>query len=312
MAQEFTPSEKQTAFLYGQMVQAAYQMFFHPGVDPLLPEPQGIPEGWEVGAWIHMSDFVLNFNTPEFYGIVAHELNNPDSRVIAIRGTEGWREWIDDFMARHVAFGAAAVEGHVASGFDRIYSSLKIVKRPLRGLKAAATVPERFEGTFAEQLEKEVLSREAERSGTAAVTGRERRRRPTVVAGHSLGAALATLFVAENESKKKFDVTACCTFASPRVGDEKFVRFFNRLPITSWRIVNVLDEVPKLPFEIMGYDHVATEYPFSSSGYTKNSIPCHHYLETYLHSLDPAFAVRSGCEPQPIADLGIAIPETSE
>lgn len=305
MAPAFTPSEKETAFLYGQMVQAAYQMFLNPtGGDPLLPEPQGIPEGWEVGAWIHMSDFVLNLNTPEFYGIVAHNLANPDSRVIAIRGTEGWREWLDDFMARHVAFSAAAVEGRVASGFDRIYSSLKVIKRPLRGLQAAA--PQKFEGTFAEQLEQEVLSREAERGDIA--THREgRRRRPTVVAGHSLGAALATLFVAENEKKKKFDISACCTFASPRVGDAEFVRFFNGLPITSWRIVNTLDEVPKLPFAIMGYDHVATEYPFSSAEYTKSSIPCHHYLETYLHSLDPGFAVRQGCEPEVVADLGGAI-----
>ncbi len=300
MANELTPDEKQTAFLYGQLVQAAYQMFLHPVGDPLLPEPQGIPGGWEVGAWIHMSDFILSRNKPEFYGIVAHEVGNPDSRVIAIRGTEGWREWIEDFLARHVAFGAAAVDGRVASGFDRIYSSLKIIKRPLRGSKTAATVPERFEGTFAEQLEKEVASREAERDEThAVVRGTGRRRRPTVVAGHSLGAALATLFVAENESKKKVDVTVCCTFASPRVGDAEFVRFFSRVPITSWRIVNGLDEVPKLPFKFMGYDHVATEYPFSSAGFTKDDIACHHFLETYLHSLNPGYAVRTGCEPQP-------------
>jgi hypothetical protein len=307
---ELTPSEKQTAFLYGQMVQAAYEMFLQPVGDPLLPEPQGIPEGWEVGAWIQMSDFVLTLSKPEFYGIVAHELKNPDSRIIAIRGTEGWREWLDDFQARHVAFGAAAVQGRVAEGFDRIYSSLKIIKRPLRGLKA--TVPERFEGTFAEQLEKEVLAREAERSGKPVTPGRERRRRPTVVAGHSLGAALSTLFVAENQSKKKFDISMCCTFASPRVGDGEFVRFFKGLPITSWRIVNELDVVPKLPLESMIYDHVVTEYPFSSTGYAKNEITCHHFLETYLHSLDPDFAVRPCCDPRPIEDLGIAITDPLE
>jgi hypothetical protein len=307
---ELTPSEKETAFLYGQLVQAAYQMFLQPVGDPLLPEPQGIPEGWEVGAWIQMSDFILTSSTPEFYGIVAHELKDPDSRVVAIRGTEGWREWIDDFMARHVPFSAAVVGGRVAEGFDRIYSSLKIIKRPLRGLKA--TAPERFEGTFAEQLEKEVLAREAERGGEALTPGRERPRRPTVVTGHSLGAALGTLFVAENERKKKFDISMCCTFASPRVGDAEFVGFFKDLAITSWRIVNVLDDVPKLPFESMIYDHVTTEYPFSSSGYARNEITCHHFLETYLHSLDPDFAVRACCDPRPIQVLGIAITDPLE
>lgn len=209
-------------------------MFLEPIGDPLLPEPQGIPEGWQLGAWIQMSDFVLNLNKPEFYGIVVHNMVNPDSRVIAIRGTEGWREWLDDFMARHVPFSASAVEGRVAEGFDRIYSSLKIIKRPLRGLKAKT--PERFEGTFAEQLEKEVLAREAERGESRMEPGKERRRRPTVVTGHSLGGALATLFVAENASKNKFDISTCCTFASPRVGDADFVRFFKGLPMTSWRI----------------------------------------------------------------------------
>ena len=311
MDQPLDSEKRQNAFLYGRMVQAAYQMFLQPAGDPLRPEPEGIPEGWELGAWIQMSDFVLNLNKPEFYGIIAHEIKNPDSRIVAIRGTEGWREWIDDFMAFHTPFQVAAA-GRVAKGFDRIYGSLKIIKRPLRGLKAAATAPQTFEGTFAQQLEKEVLAREAERSGRAMAPGQKRRRRPTVVAGHSLGAALATLFVGENEAEKNFDITTCCTFASPRVGDPDFVRFFDRLPINSWRIVNTLDEVPKLAPKFMDYDHVATEYSFSSADFAKESIGCRHFLETYLHSLDPTFAVRPECDPRPLTDLGIAITDPLE
>jgi hypothetical protein len=56
--------------------------------DPLRPEPSGIIQGWEVGAWIHRSDFVLNIVEPKFYGIVAHNITDPGSRIVAIRGTE--------------------------------------------------------------------------------------------------------------------------------------------------------------------------------------------------------------------------------
>jgi predicted lipase len=293
------PLDPKRAFFYGQFVQAAYTMFRNQNPDPLRPDPAGIPEGWELGAWIHMSDFLLNRNTPEFYGIVAHSLADTDSRIIAIRGTEGMVEWIDDAAVLPTPFRQVPGAGRVAGGFDRIYGSLKVVKRPLRGLKAAAVGPATFEGSFADQLEQEVLSREAER-GLAAPEKRERRQRPTVVTGHSLGGALTTLFVMENASKKKFDITTSCTFASPRVGNKEFARLFDQLAIDSWRIVNTPDLVPKLPPHIpvlLDYDHVDTEYSFSSAGFAKNNPVCWHAMETYLHFLDANSAVGPECKP---------------
>ncbi len=156
------PLDPKKAFFYGQFVQAAYTMFRR---DPsqLRPEPQpgDIPDGWELGAWIHMSDFILNLKEPEFYGIVCREIGNPDSRIIAIRGTEGAIEWIDDAAALPTPFRQVPDTGRVASGFDKIYSSLRLVKRKLaedRVLEAAApagttTPPETFGGSFADQLE---------------------------------------------------------------------------------------------------------------------------------------------------------------
>jgi hypothetical protein len=297
----------QLAFFYGQFVQAAYTMFRDPqGGDPLRPEPADIPAGWELGAWIHMSDFILNFKEPEFYGIVCRDVNNPDSRVIAIRGTEGAIEWIDDAAALPIPFRQVPDAGRVASGFDKIYSSLKLVKRrlPGDGAVAAQTAPgapapaETFSGSFGEQLEQLALSREAARGVSPSVTGRERPQRPTVVTGHSLGSALSTLFVMENAKKGKFDINTSCTFASPRVGNTEFVRQFNQLPIDSWRIVNTLDIVPKLPPHIplvLDYDHVDTAYPFTSSDFAKNSLVCWHAMETYLHWLNSSFAVQPEC-----------------
>jgi hypothetical protein len=61
------PLDLRKAFFYGQFVQAAYTMFRNPqGGDALRPEPVGIPEGWELGAWIHRSDFILSLKEPEF------------------------------------------------------------------------------------------------------------------------------------------------------------------------------------------------------------------------------------------------------
>lgn len=301
------PLDQQRAIVYGQMVLAAYAMYAKPqGTDPLRPEPAGIPAGYELSAWIHMSDFVLNAEEVKFYGIVVHEIANPDSRIIAIRGTEGTVEWLDDAAAIPVPFRQVPSAGKVACGFDKIYSTLKVVKRPLPkpsapGAEAHAVAPETetFTGSFADQLEQLAISREEERGERVPLAeGRTRPVRPTVVTGHSLGAALATLFVVENDSKRKFDLTALCTFASPRVGNMEFVHIFNKLAIDSWRIVNGRDLVPKLPLKIpvlIDYEHVDTAYPFDSASFAKNNLGCSHALETYLHWVDGSSPIGAGC-----------------
>jgi hypothetical protein len=291
------PLDKQKASFYGQFVQAAYAMFKNPdNLDPLRPEPLGIPANYELGAWIHMSDFFLDIEEPKFYGIVVHELEgqgDPNSRIIAIRGTEGAMEWIDDAASIPVPFRHVPSAGRVAGGFDKIYSTLKVVKRRLPGAaRSAHAEPETFSGSFADQLEQLAISREADRGIVPSTVGeRVRPKRPTVVTGHSLGAALATLFTMENEAKRKFDVSTLCTFASPRVGNMEFVHTFNQLPIVSWRIVNIKDVVPKLPPHIpvvLDYGHVDAASPFDSSTFAKNSVTCWHDMQTYLHWLDPA------------------------
>jgi predicted lipase len=292
------------AVFYGQFVLAAYKMFGAPGADPLKPDPVGIPAGYELGAWIQMSDFCLTAEVPKFYGIVAHGTNgDPENRVIAIRGTEGAIEWLDDGDAIPVPFRQVPSAGRVACGFDRIYSTLKVIKRrlPSATVIAAAAQPETevFSGSFADQLEQLALSREAERGLAPRADGR-RPARPTIVTGHSLGSALTTLFALENSTKNKFDISTLCTFASPRVGNMEFVRTFNQLPINSWRIVNTEDLVPKLPPHIpvlLDYDHVDVESSFSSAGQAKKNLACAHAMETYLHWLDPAVAVRPDCTP---------------
>jgi len=293
--------DKSEAFFYGRFVLASYKMFKNQNPDPLRPAPDGIPDGYELGAWIHMSDFIFDSKEPKFYGIVVREIKNPDSRIIAIRGTEGALEWIDDAAALPVPFRQVPNAGRVAYGFDKIYDSLKVVPSPLPedralGPETAAALA----GSFGEQLHQLASRREAARRGRGLRADEARPSRPTVVIGHSLGSALATLFVMENDARRRFEVGTLCTFASPRVGNLEFARRFDQLPITSWRIVNSLDVVPKLPPHIpmvLEYDHVDTEYSFRSSDYAKNSLLCWHTMETYLHWLDPTFALLPECKP---------------
>jgi triacylglycerol lipase len=288
----------QAAF-YGQFVAAAYEMYRVDEKD-LRPAAKKIPAGWELSAWINMSDFLFQITEPKFYGIVVHEVEKPDNRIIAIRGTEGIVEWLDDAASiLMVPFRQVPSAGRVAFGFDNIYSTMKVVPVPHAAAGVEAAIEPELVGSFGDQLEQLALRREAER-GVAHdfAEGRTRRERPTVVSSHSLGGALATLFVVENSMKGKFDITLSSTLASPRVGNLEFKHLFDALPLTSWRIVNLRDVVPKLPPTIpfvLDYEHVAEAYPFDSRLFAKKNLGCYHNIDTYLHWLDRSSPLSAEC-----------------
>lgn len=67
-----------------------------------------------------------------------------------------------------------------------------------------------------------------------------------VVAGHSLGAALATLAGPHYARSERLRAT-CHTFGSPRCGNEAFTRYFARHVADHVRVINERDPVPMLP-----------------------------------------------------------------
>jgi hypothetical protein len=298
------PLNPTQAAFYGKFVEAAYAMFAVNEAD-LTPAPLDIPSGWEFSAWIQMSDFLLNTTTPKFYGIVAYEIANPDNRVIAIRGTEGIVEWLDDAASIvMVPFKQVPTAGRVAFGFDKIYSTLTVVPAPRPagpGVAAEALEATPITGSFGDQLEQLALRRESERGVVHSFAeGQTRRARPTVVSGHSLGSALATLFVLENSIKGKFDISLLSTLASPKVGNLEFKQVFDGLALSSWRVVNVQDVVPKLPPTIpfvLDYEHIDTAYSFDSAAFAKKNLGCYHAIATYEHWLDTSNALSSDCTP---------------
>ena len=294
-----SPLDPGKAAFYGQFVAATYDMFAVNN-DDLRPAPKNIPPGWELSAWINMSDFLFQITASKFYGIVVHEIANPDNRIIAIRGTEGLVEWLDDAASFvMVPFKQVPSAGRVAFGFDNIYSTMKVVPVP-RTVPGQTTLAEAEPtGSFGDQLEQLALRRETERGvAHAFAAGRSRRDRPTVVTGHSLGSALAKLFVLENSVKHKFDISLISTLASPKVGDLEFKHVFAGLPLISWRIVNSRDLVPKLPPTIpfiLDYEHVDEAYPFDSWPFAKKSLSCYHSIDTYLHWLNGSLPLAPTC-----------------
>jgi predicted lipase len=298
-----TPLDPVQAAQYGQFVAAAYDMYAVNN-DDLRPAPKSIPPGWELSAWINMSDFLFQIKAPKFYGIVVYETANPDNRIIAIRGTEGIVEWLDDAASIvMVPFKQVPSAGRVAFGFDNIYSTMKVVPVPHTAPGQAAVAEPELTGSFGDQLEQLALRREAERDVERGVerefaAGRIRRDRPTVVTGHSLGSALATLFVLENSVKQKFDISLISTLASPKVGNLEFKHVFGALPLTSWRTVNIRDVVPKLPPTIpfiLDYEHIDVAYSFDSWLFAKKNLGCYHSIDTYLHWLDGSLPLAPEC-----------------
>jgi triacylglycerol lipase len=110
------------------------------------------------------------------------------------------------------------------------------------------------------------------------------------VAGHSLGAALATLALPDIESTKKCRIRALYTYGSPRMGDDKFVKAFNRsFQNRSFRIVNTSDLVTSIPLPVPlagivgGYfSHV--DIPVNLT-VQDDDLEKNHCMETYLSQL---------------------------
>ena len=208
--------------------------------------------------------------------------------VIAIRGTEGWREWIHDaqFLPVNCPFLPAA--GNTEDGFTAMYLSLRTDLDPVSPAVAKALPSLRF---------------------PRAVTS-------LTICGHSLGGALVTLLaldIAANTPGNSptnilFRTPAVYTYASPRTGDSQFVSIYNHVVPNTVRIANRVDLVPKLPLPPL-YEHVLGLFELSSvtlippKFLIKPDIACQHILTSYLFLLSqqpgggPTLPLKPECVP---------------
>ena len=288
--------DPQDALVYGQLIDQAYAMFIANPND-LTPTPgPSFPTTHRLTAWVQMQDFVVGGVNPVFYGFIAQSVADPTRSVLALRGTEGLVEWFDNATSvLRVPFKNFTDAGTVSYGFARIYETLRLVEAPTPGVAAASRAAPRSlarVGGFAAQVAAHV--RAATPAALAHAPGATPQNVIDIV-GHSLGGALATLYALENARTTQLPTSVLYTFASPMVGDSTFAAAVNQLGLTSWRIVNAQDWVPKLPSALLGYAHINNEQPYDSTGDVQPNEACFHAMATYLHLIDPTLPVSSGC-----------------
>ena len=301
-----SPFGPNLAVLYGQFVQSAYTMYDAEPTSLTPAQSADFPSGYQLLAWIQMQDFIIGSTGPSFYGFVAQSAADLNRFVVAIRGTSNGVEWWDDANAVLKTPFKIPNCGSVGQGFARIYDTLEVIERPL-GAAASKAVPQslKSEGGFSKQVSA-LVKRHAGATARAAGFGSSA---SVDVTGHSLGAALATLYTLENARTDQISNPLLCTFASPLVGDSTFAAAFNALGLTSWRIVNAPDLVPMLPPQLLGFAHVNTEQRFNSTGKVNSTPWCWHALATYLSLIDPTLQPGADCRLMPaVARLQPEVP----
>ena len=273
-------STASTAVTWGSFVVAAYDQY---AADPTQDNPSSIvnlPAGFTLARTNQMTDFLGPIQDRVFYGYVAVG-GDPQVAVVALRGTTSPIEWWDDLHWRLVPFTAVFDGGSVAEGFFDIY-------RTFGSMAPGATTASLPSVSFAVEIAEAIAD---------AVGGLDPDV-PTIVCGHSLGGALATLLAADLAANTPITPQAW-TFASPRVGDAIFAARYAGLTSVSWRIYNQVDVVPYFPVDTSdAYQSVPTGYAITSLGSARWSLRCAHALNTYLHVLAPdAVPLHPACAP---------------
>ena len=260
------------AILYAQLVDAAYASA--PG-DLTNQAGRVVPAGlgaaqtqFDVITTIYANDLATQANPGRSacqvsIGLILQARESSEA-VIALRGTEGIKEWVLDasFGTKPCPFLASA--GCTEDGFTDMYESVAI--------GTAADAP-KLVASLAGLPWKQPIE-------------------TVTVCGHSLGGALATLAtldIAVNAPAPYHNVTSY-TYASPRTGNVAFAAKYNQMVANTYRVANELDVVPRLPL-FPPYEHVMGE--FDLKPYTvlppkflvQPNPYCEHILSTYLYLL---------------------------
>ncbi|HTS34578.1 MAG TPA: lipase family protein [Candidatus Solibacter sp.] len=270
------------AILFGQAVNAAYAIDPHDLNNRAGTSQQIGSVNYDVVSSIYGNDLSTDAN-PErgndfvSLGLVLQAAGAGDV-VVAVRGTEGYLEWIHDAQFLLKPCPILPTAGATEDGFTAMYLSMHTGTDPNSPTVAQFIKPQSFQ--------RPVTS--------------------VTICGHSLGGALATLLALDVAVNGIFFPSAY-TYASPRTGDPQFVRTYNHLVPDTTRIANRLDVVPNLPFPPL-YEHVLGEFPLNPVNVTlipfkvepllNLNVVCLHILTSYLHLL----SLQSGGTVLPLED----------
>jgi len=249
------------------LVESAYQQYaiFKSGGNWAPPEgyallasisyPLDLRNGFEASDELRKIAKERKVTTGKLDVPIGFVADGSDGRYVIFRGTENAPEWAKNF---DIAIVDCFVPGYgkVHKGFQELYLSLK----------------------------NEVIQALASPNAPAGL----------YVAGHSLGAALATLAACDIDRNSGKTIANVCTFGSPRVGNRDFSNAYNaRFADTTWRVVNSSDLVPEVPPPVqLGpvgpvvigafYSHVDTPILFNDQ---RNSLVDNHDIHTYADAI---------------------------
>lgn len=271
------------AIEFGQLVNATYAT---PPGDLTNAAGQALSAGgidYTVITTIYANDLATDMNPSRVNDQVSIGLivqaNQTGDVAIAIRGTEGWLEWIHDAEFLQVPCPFLAGAGHTEDGFTDMYSSLRTGAEPDSPTVVSALPTLSFS------------------KPVGALT----------ICGHSLGGALATLLALDVAANTSYTSPSVYTYGSPRTGDSLFAGTYDQVVKNSYRVANRVDIVPALPPPLY-YEHVLNPHELipvrllPPKILVKYSVSCEHSLATYLYLLSlqsggPVLPLEPACQP---------------
>ncbi|MDR3533035.1 MAG: lipase family protein [Rhodopila sp.] len=190
--------------------------------------------------------------------------------VVALRGTDGYMEWIEDGQFPLIPYAPAhplppGAQGlSVEQGFWGIYHSLVLID-----------VHGTLIGPLAQTLPTILGANDT-----------------VVVAGHSLGAPLATYLTLDLARGPLGQRVSGCYFASPHPGNQAFATLFDQVVGNNYVVYNyLLDVVPRVPPIEFGYCSLSGRrviQPDTAQADISFGIGCNHHIICYLAMLDYA------------------------
>jgi hypothetical protein len=238
----------QQVIAYLNFVNSAYLMYGKDGKD-LTPPPQGFPPGWNVLCYLNSID--PDSGKRKFFGFIAGNPSVPGPGVLAIRGTYNFSEWMTDFNGFPTPF-PPLPGSNVATGFYEFYQGLQWILPDNAEVDPATIMQANNEGI--------------------------------VLAGHSLGGAIATLMMASYMSAIPALKLSLVTAASPAVGDYQFFTQFNALVPNSYRYINDFDTVASFLDAVYYQVNTGIQLYSFDIWFTPE---CEHSLQTYTYLLSP-------------------------
>jgi hypothetical protein len=262
-----------SAIQFGQLIGAAYNVppenLSNRAGEVIQAGLVGGGTAFEIIATVYANDLATDVSPLQIdkvvsLGLILQAPTSGDA-IIALRGTEGIMEWVQDAKFLAVPCPVLPNSGNTEDGFTAMFRSLTIAP--------AADSP---------TVTKSLPTLPWKRSVTS-----------LTICGHSLGGALATLVALDisTHTSPPFNAPHVYTYASPMTGDSVFASIYNQAVPNTVRLANRLDVVPNLPPPPL-YEHVAGLFELNPvqlgvppQVLVKFDIPCEHFLNSYLHLL---------------------------